>query len=364
MERLTYRAVLLCLVLAFLVKPLVGFLDPELRVSDVLLAQEAVLGELPGLERGLDPWGKPWGYFKDGCLAGGPYSLGPNGRNERGTSGADIPPAHDPRLPPPPELIAYRWSREILLGLAAWLLATLVLLRLVRARSLPVVVSAGLLAWLPSVPLVTWLAGSWQEHFGGWINRLPFLSVSPGLAAVATANALTLGVIVSFGLARRPTRSARALPRRLRRLGAALALSLGAQLLVAGVEAAEAVDACAPHQLPARLLDTGAPGHESKRTFLLLCASCHSIDGTSGVARSVIGLYGSYVEQRDGSFVYADDAFIRRSILDPSYELTKGFQNQMAGQGFAESLSDEQVERLVEFYRDPEGSLHGRYQAR
>ena len=58
------------------------------------------------------------------------------------------------------------------------------------------------------------------------------------------------------------------------------------------------------------------------------CQSCHKIEG-AGIGPTWVGLYGSTVTLDDGSTVVADDAYLHRSIEDPSAQKAEGFDVAM-----------------------------------
>jgi cytochrome c oxidase subunit 2 len=107
---------------------------------------------------------------------------------------------------------------------------------------------------------------------------------------------------------------------------------------LAGQEvAAPPPEELAPAELGARL--AGEQG----------CLSCHSIDGSSLVGPSWLGLYGSERQLDDGSTVVADDAYLRDSILNPGDQILADYPNIMpAAYGF---LSDEELNGLVEYIK-------------
>jgi len=76
------------------------------------------------------------------------------------------------------------------------------------------------------------------------------------------------------------------------------------------------------------------------------CASCHSIDGSTLVGPSWLGLYGSEVTLSDGSTVTADEEYIRNSILDPASQIVAGFENAAMPANFAEQFASEQAQLL------------------
>jgi cytochrome c2 len=72
---------------------------------------------------------------------------------------------------------------------------------------------------------------------------------------------------------------------------------------------------------------SGGDAAKGKSLFASLgCASCHSIDGSSGVGPTMKGLFGSMVELTNGKTVTADDAYLLESIEDPDAEIVKGYQ--------------------------------------
>jgi cytochrome c oxidase subunit 2 len=59
------------------------------------------------------------------------------------------------------------------------------------------------------------------------------------------------------------------------------------------------------------------------------CISCHSIDGSSSVGPTWLGVYGSEESLEDGSTVVVDDGYLRESISDPGKNVVSGFQDLM-----------------------------------
>ena len=81
------------------------------------------------------------------------------------------------------------------------------------------------------------------------------------------------------------------------------------------------------------------------------CIGCHSIDGTLAgkTGPSLKGLYGSSVTLVTGASRMANEAYLRRSILDPASEIVKGFEPGMPT--FRGILSDAEVESLVRYIK-------------
>ncbi|MEP7000874.1 MAG: cytochrome c, partial [bacterium] len=81
------------------------------------------------------------------------------------------------------------------------------------------------------------------------------------------------------------------------------------------------------------------------------CVGCHSIDGTTAgkTGPTFKGLYGSNVTLSSGVVRKADDAYLRRAILDPASEIVQGFEPGMPT--FRGVLSDTEVESLIRYIR-------------
>jgi hypothetical protein len=73
------------------------------------------------------------------------------------------------------------------------------------------------------------------------------------------------------------------------------------------------------------------------------CLSCHSLDGSPGIGPSWAGLWGESVLLADSSEVIADEAYLRRAILQPEFELVAGYQGLM----LAPKITDDQLNELI-----------------
>ncbi len=79
------------------------------------------------------------------------------------------------------------------------------------------------------------------------------------------------------------------------------------------------------------------------------CSTCHSIDGTKMQGPTMKGVFGSTVRLNDGTTIVADEAYLKRSILDPMAEIVDGYSPQMLPyQGI---LSDEKIDALIAYYK-------------
>ena len=77
------------------------------------------------------------------------------------------------------------------------------------------------------------------------------------------------------------------------------------------------------------------------------CIACHTLDGSTGIGPTWVGLYGKTETLTDGSTVVVDEAYIRESIVAPSARQVEGYEDLM----IRYYLSQEDLDALVEFTR-------------
>jgi cytochrome c oxidase subunit 2 len=77
------------------------------------------------------------------------------------------------------------------------------------------------------------------------------------------------------------------------------------------------------------------------------CSTCHSVDGSDGAGPTWKGLAGSKVELESGKTVTADDAYLTKSINNPSAQVVKGFQPIMPER----KLPADQVAAIVAYLK-------------
>ncbi len=101
---------------------------------------------------------------------------------------------------------------------------------------------------------------------------------------------------------------------------------------------------------------TGAAGTASVERGRLVyeqfgCMACHSADGSleGKTGPTFRGLYGAARPLQDGRTVTADDAYLRRSILDPAAEVVAGYEVGMAS--YNGILTETQIQSLILFIR-------------
>jgi cytochrome c oxidase subunit 2 len=75
------------------------------------------------------------------------------------------------------------------------------------------------------------------------------------------------------------------------------------------------------------------------------CTACHGADGEGGIGPAWAGSLDTEVELTDGSTVIVDEAFLARSIADPSAEVHAGFPVAMP----ENELTDEEITQVVAY---------------
>ena len=81
------------------------------------------------------------------------------------------------------------------------------------------------------------------------------------------------------------------------------------------------------------------------------CLDCHSLNARSGVGPTFLGLYGKTRTVLWGDTrreVVADDAYLRRAILEPDVEYVAGYETNMP----VADLTDDEVARIIDFIRE------------
>jgi len=85
--------------------------------------------------------------------------------------------------------------------------------------------------------------------------------------------------------------------------------------------------------------------------FQFGCDACHW-PGTAVSAPSLAGLFGSTVKLRSGKSVVVDEAFLRRSILEPNADIVAGFDAPSVMPTFKGQLNERDLMRLIEFIKE------------
>jgi cytochrome c oxidase subunit 2 len=83
------------------------------------------------------------------------------------------------------------------------------------------------------------------------------------------------------------------------------------------------------------------------------CIACHSLDGTARVGPSFAGIFGrktTVVTDGREREIIVDEDYLRRSILDPTADIVKGFPPVMPPQG--DVLTDEELDDIIQYLKE------------
>jgi cytochrome c oxidase subunit II len=67
------------------------------------------------------------------------------------------------------------------------------------------------------------------------------------------------------------------------------------------------------------------------------CLVCHSLGETDGIGPGWAGSYGEPRTLQDGTSAVMDEAYLRRSMLDPAAQVVSGFENVMVPADLSEA---------------------------
>lgn len=81
----------------------------------------------------------------------------------------------------------------------------------------------------------------------------------------------------------------------------------------------------------------------------LACITCHTTDGSRGLAPTFKGLYGSTATLSDGSKVKVDDAYVQESILNPTAKVVQGFPPIMPS--FTGRVQPEDIQSIIAYLK-------------
>jgi cytochrome c oxidase subunit 2 len=92
--------------------------------------------------------------------------------------------------------------------------------------------------------------------------------------------------------------------------------------------------------------DAGSPAAKGRALAQAkACAGCHSVDGSPSAGPTWKGLYRRQETLADGLTVQVDEAYLRRSILEPQAQVVKGFPNIMP----RSELGSDEVAALIAY---------------
>jgi cytochrome c oxidase subunit 2 len=79
------------------------------------------------------------------------------------------------------------------------------------------------------------------------------------------------------------------------------------------------------------------------------CGGCHTTLGAKATGPTFLGLAGSEVTLESGETVIADDAYLKRSIVDPNAQIVAGFQHDIMPDVFGETLTEQDIIDVIEY---------------
>jgi len=83
------------------------------------------------------------------------------------------------------------------------------------------------------------------------------------------------------------------------------------------------------------------------------CIACHTDNGTKLVGPSYKNMWGrTQITLKDDieTEVKVDEAYIRRSIYDPNYEIVKGYEKSLM-QSYKDQVSEPELQQLIEYFK-------------
>ncbi len=83
------------------------------------------------------------------------------------------------------------------------------------------------------------------------------------------------------------------------------------------------------------------------------CIACHSVDGSQMTGPTFKGAFGHEVTLVTGGkerTLTVDEAYIKKSILEPNADLVKGFNANLM-QTYKGQLSDQEIDDLIEYIK-------------
>ncbi|NOX62732.1 MAG: c-type cytochrome [Chloroflexi bacterium] len=79
------------------------------------------------------------------------------------------------------------------------------------------------------------------------------------------------------------------------------------------------------------------------------CLGCHTVDGSSLVGPTWLGLFGSTRKLTDGSQAIADRDYLYRAIVDPNVEVVDGFNPGIMPQDYGDRLSEDEIQAIIDY---------------
>jgi cytochrome c oxidase subunit 2 len=95
-------------------------------------------------------------------------------------------------------------------------------------------------------------------------------------------------------------------------------------------------------------MNEGSEGRGRQIVQSLGCVACHSDTGASGIGPTWRGSFGSQRTLVNGETMNIDEAYIKKSIVNPSIQIAAGFASIMP----AYNLSEDELDAIVEYMKN------------
>ncbi|MFO0617852.1 MAG: cytochrome c oxidase subunit II [Polyangiaceae bacterium] len=92
-----------------------------------------------------------------------------------------------------------------------------------------------------------------------------------------------------------------------------------------------------------------APEVRGEKKYKAKCAVCHSTDGSPNTGPTFKGVWGREEKLEDGSTITVDEAYVRKSILEPQSQVVATFPHSMPS--FAGQLKEKDIEGIIAFLK-------------
>ena len=125
------------------------------------------------------------------------------------------------------------------------------------------------------------------------------------------------------------------------------AMALAAAVFFAGVATNDPLLAIVEEVAAQETVDVDLVKRGAKLARRSGCATCHSLDGSRRPGPTWKGLYGQKRALANGQEVVADEAYLRRAIINPDAEIAQGFLKGMMPKDFTRKLSEEKLRAII-----------------
>jgi cytochrome c oxidase subunit 2 len=128
---------------------------------------------------------------------------------------------------------------------------------------------------------------------------------------------------------------------------------MGHSAMITKVEVMPEQDFAAWYRTAQAQADAGTARPDGAKLFAEKgCSACHSIDGSPKVGPTLKGVFSHQVTVLTGGKerqITADEAYLRKSLIDPTADVVKGFPPIMPSQKGV--LSDAEIDALIEYLK-------------